>query len=311
MSALPAALRRSLAAIASSLALLPALGHGQELPFEKVSNSELRQALIWTRHLELWQGDPYAAIQKATRSWQAAKGYKQTDALGEDQTSELLAEAVKQREALGWSILQDKPVGLSVGVPTRLVKLASTRPNNGGTTYDFDGVIGYTLGTRYGDVSCANIDYLYTAMLRQMRPTWKMRSYERFAMFEQKDGRQTYMQVNCHTSGIALASVTLTDSQVKEYGVLFGALADSLTVSRSFNATALPRPKIDESPFGPGDMRTDVVARSSGPAKLPPNVDGEGKSTRVKLKSREGDDLTTREVFEKAGGAVYVVKAER
>ena len=58
-------------------------------------------------------------------------------------------------------------------------------------------------------------------------------------------------------------------------------------------------------------MRTDVVARSAGPAKLPPNVDGEGKSGKIKLKPREGDDLSTREVFEKVGGAVYVVKAER
>ena len=36
-----------------------------------------------------------------------------------DQTSELLAEAVKHRGAVGWTILQDKPVGLSVGIPTQ------------------------------------------------------------------------------------------------------------------------------------------------------------------------------------------------
>jgi len=42
-------------------------------------------------------------------------------------------------------------------------------------------------------------------------------------------------------------------------------------------------------------MRTDVVARSSGAAKLPPNVDGDGKTAKVKLKAREGDDMSTRE----------------
>jgi S1-C subfamily serine protease len=54
-----------------------------------------------------------------------------------------------------------------------------------------------------------------------------------------------------------------------------------------------------------------VVARSTSSAKLPPNVDGEGKSAKLVIKPREGSDLSTREVFEKVGGAVYVVKAER
>lgn len=312
MSALPAALRRSLAVIASSLTLLPALAHAQaELPFDKVSGSELRQALIWTSHLELWEGDPVAAMQKATRGWQAAKGYKQTETLSEDQTSELLAEAVKKREAVGWSILQDKSVGFSVGVPTRLVKFAATRQTNGGMEYDFDGTIGYSLGTRYGDVTCSNFGFLYAMLKRQMKPSWHVKQDDMFALYDTRGGRQAYLQATCRSSGVALASITLTDTQAKTYGALFGALADSLTVSRNFNPTALPRPKVDESPFGPGDMRTDVVARSAGAAKLPPNVDGEGKSGKIKLKPREGDDLSTREVFEKAGGAVYVVKAER
>jgi S1-C subfamily serine protease len=306
-----ASLSRSLGLLACSVVLLPALVRAQELPMDKISGAELRQALIWTRHLELWQGDPLAALQKATQSWQAEKGYKRTEQLSDDQATELLGEAVKQRQALGWSVLEDKPVGVSVGVPTRLVKLASARAINGGTTYDFDGAVGYSLGTRYGDLNCGNLRSLYIIMQRELKPDWQMRSYERFAMFEKKDGRQTYLQVNCRTSGVAYASVTLADSQAKEYGVLFGALADSLVVSRNFNPTASPRPKVDDSPSGPGDMRTDVVARSASRGKLPPNADGDGKSTHVKLKPREGDDLSTREVFEKVGGAVYVVKAER
>jgi S1-C subfamily serine protease len=296
--------------IASSFALLPVLAHAQdELPFDKVSGSELRQALIWTSHFELWEGDPLAALKKATRSWQASKGYKETETLSEDQTSELLAEAVKKRESVGWSMLNDKSIGLSVGVPTRLVKFAATRPTNGGIAYDFDGTIGWSLATRYGDITCSNFGMLYTLLKREMRGTWMVRLGNMFAIFEQKDGRQTYLQATRRTSGAAIASVTLSDTQAKTYGMLYGALADSLTVSRSFNPTAAPRPKVDDSPFG--DMRTDVVARSSGAAKLPPNVDGEGKSSRIKLKTREGDDLSTREVFEKAGAAVYVVKAER
>ena len=303
---------RSLSLLACILAISPALAPAQELPIDKVSGSELREALIWTQHLELWDGDPVAAVRKAAQAWQASKGYARTDTLSEDQTSELLAEAVKRREAVGWSILQDKSVGLSVGVPTRLAKLAETRAINGGVVYEFDGAIGYSMGMRYGDFTCSNFANFYRLIQRDiMRPTWQVKQYDMFALFEKKDGRQTYLQATCRTSGVVFASVILSDSQAKSYGMLFGALADSLQVTRGFNPTARPKPKLDDSAYGPGDMRSDGVARSSSPAKLPPNVDGEGKSAKLVLKSRDGDDLSTREVFEKVGGAVYVVKAER
>lgn len=310
MPVLSASIRRSFALLAAILTL--SLGvRAQELPFDRVSGAELRQALIWTGHLSLWDGDPLAAIRKASQNWQAAKGYPRTETLSEDQASQLLAEAVKKREAVGWSMLEDKPVGVSIGVPTRLVKLDSARTMNGGTIYEFDGGIGFALGTRYGDLHCANMDMLYARMAKEMRPVWKARGDDRFALFEKKNGRQTYVQAMCRTSGIVLASVTLADSQVAAYGVLFAAVADSLTLSRSFNPTAIPRPKVDEMLTGPGDLRTDVVARATGTAKLPPNVDGEGKTAGLQFRTREGTDLSAQEVFEKAAGAVYVVKADR
>jgi S1-C subfamily serine protease len=305
-----ASIRRAIAIVACCLALPPG-AWAQELPFDRVSGAELRQALIWTGHLWPWESDPLAAIKAATRNWQAARGYARTDGPSEDQTSQLLAEAVKQREAVGWAMLEDKPVGVSVGVPTRLVKFDSVRTTNGGTIYAFDGGIGFALGTRYGDLHCANMDMLYARMAKEMRPVWKARQDDRFALFGKKNGRQVYMQAICRTSGIVLASVTLADSQVGAYGVLFAAVADSLTLSRSFNPTAIPRPKIDETMPGPGDLRTDVVARATGPAKLPPHVDGDGKANGLQLRTRDGIDLSAQEVFEKAASAVYVVKAER
>jgi S1-C subfamily serine protease len=305
-----ASLRRSFAVLACSL-VLPAGAFAQELPFDRVSGAELRQALIWTGHLSLWNGDPLAALQKATQDWQVSKGYARTETLSEDQTSQVLAEAVKKREMVGWSMLEDKPVGVSIGVPGRLVKFASTRTINGGTIYEFDGAIGLALGTRYGDLNCGTIDSLYARMVREMRPSWKVRQDDRFALLEKKNGRQVYMQAVCRGSGLVLASVTLAESQVATYGVLFAAIADSLVVSRSFNPTAVPRPKIDDTSHSLGDLRTDVVARASAPAKLPPNVDGEGKIGGIQLKTREGTDLSAQEVFEMAAGAVYVVKVDR
>ncbi len=309
-------IRRLACLLACAAAMAPTAfapsAFGQELPNEKATGSELRQALIWTGHFELWEGDQAAALQKAAKAWQAAKGYQQTGKLTEDQTNELMAEAVRHRSAVGWSILQDKPVGLSVGVPTKLVKLAATRPINSGTIYDFDGKIGYSLGIRYGDFTCSNFNAFYGVVLRQFsNVTWQVKLGHTFALFEKKDGQQTYFQATCRTSGVAVASITLTDSQAKSYGELFGALADSLVVSRTFNPTALPRPKVEEDESGGGDdLPADIVATSSKTRKLPPNVDGEGKSTHIELQPRNGDDLSTREVFDKVSGAVYVVKAQ-
>jgi S1-C subfamily serine protease len=296
----------------ASVAFAPAT-FGQELPIEKVTGSELRQALIWTGHFELWDGDPAAALQKASKAWQAAKGYEQTDKLSEDQANELMAEAVNHRNSVGWSILQDKAVGLSVGVPTKLVKMAATRTMNGGTIYDFDGRIGYTLGIRYGDFTCSNFGSYYAFVQRKLftKTTWRAMHYDTFAVFEKKNGQQTYFQATCRTSGVAFASISMTDTQAKSYGELFGALADSLVVSRAFNPTAVPRPKVEEDESGDGDdLPTDVVTTSSKSRKLPPNVDGEGKTARIELQARDGDDLSTREVFDKVSGAVYVVKAQ-
>jgi S1-C subfamily serine protease len=311
-----ASIRRSARLLACILATTAAAvapaALGQELPIEKATGSEVRQALIWTGHLELWGVDPSSALQKATKAWQAAKGYKQTGTLSEDQANELMAEAVKHRSAVGWSVLQDKPVGFSVGVPTKLVKLAATRPINGGTIYDFDGKIGYSLGIRYGDFTCSNFNAYYAVVQRQFsRVTWQMKLNHTFALFENKDGQQTYFQAICRTSGVAVASVSLTDTQAKSYGELFGALADSMVVSRTFNPTALPRPKVEEDESGGGDdLPTDIVTTSSKARKLPPNVDNEGKSARIELHPSDGDELSTREVFDKVSGAVYVVKAQ-
>ena len=261
-----ASIRRSACLIASTLALASAAvaptSFAQELPIEKVTGSELRQALIWTSHLELWDGDPAAAMQKATKSWQAAKGYQQTEKLSEDEANELMAEAVRHRNAVGSSILQDKAVGLSVGVPTKLVKMAATRTMNGGTIYDFDGKVGFVLGIRYGDFTCSNFGSYYAWVQRRLftKTTWKAMSYDTFAVFEKKNGQQTYFQATCRTSGVAFASISMTDTQAQSYGELFGALADSLIVSRTFNPTAVPKPKVDEDESGEGeDLPTDVV----------------------------------------------------
>ena len=168
-------------------------------------------------------------------------------------------------------------------MPTKLVKFATTRTMNGSTIYDFDGKIGYVLGIRYGDFTCSNFSSYYAFVQRTCSPrrSGGRCSYDAFALFETKNGQQTYFQATCRTSGVAFASISLTDTQAKSYGELFGALADSLVVNRNFNPTAVPRPKVEDSDDSgdDDDLPTDVVAAASSKSKkLPPNVDGEGKT---------------------------------
>jgi hypothetical protein len=106
------------------------------------------------------QGDPVVIYRSAAQSWQKSKGYKATEHLADEQVSELLAEGDKQRESFGWAKLEDKSVGLSIGVPTKLVKFQSARTDNANFWYDFDGSIGYALAVRYGDLHCATVDEL-------------------------------------------------------------------------------------------------------------------------------------------------------
>ena len=176
-----------------------------------------------------------------------------------------MAEAVRHRNAVGWSILQDKAVGLSVGVPTKLVKMAATRTMNGGTIYDFDGKVGFVLGIRYGDFTCSNFGSYYAWVQRRLftKTTWKAMSYDTFAVFEKKNGQQTYFQATCRTSGVAFASISMTDTQAKSYGELFGALADSLIVSRELQS--------DRRAASPRSTRTNrAKARTCRPTSSRP-----------------------------------------
>src|SRR5262245_7292445 len=163
-------LRRHLAgAFVCSLFALPTVAQDMQRP--TISGADLRRALIWTGHYSVMNtGDPVAILRAASQSWQVSKKYKPTDELPDEQVAELLAEGDKQRDSFGWAKLEDKSIGFSIGVPTKLVKFLSARTENGNYWYDFEGGIRYTLGVRYGDVDCANIDQLFARVMRGNRP---------------------------------------------------------------------------------------------------------------------------------------------
>ncbi len=308
MPTLRALFRHVSGALLCALLAMPAIA--QDLPAQKITGDDLRRALIWTGHYRVMStGDGSALFHTAIQSWQASKHYKVTDNLSDVQEMELLAEGDKQRDSFGWAKFEDKSIGFSVGVPTKLVKFLGARTSNGGLVYDFEGGVRYAISVRYGDLSCSNVDQQLAYFLRATRPTFKARYGDGYAVGGENDSLTSYLRVVCRTSGVIFASVDINRSNADKLGPLISAMADSLSVSRHFNPTAIPRPKLDQ----PTPTAGDIVAASATSAKAADKpgatVDSDGKTSAIKREAREGPALTPEQVFDKVSPAVYMVLA--
>ena len=101
-------------------------------PADAITPADVREALMWTGHLDFaFKGELAKTVRNATNAWQKSKGHQQTDKLTEEQTSQLVQEGLKEREAVGWSMLNDPAVGFAIGVPTKLVTFGTPRFDGG------------------------------------------------------------------------------------------------------------------------------------------------------------------------------------
>jgi hypothetical protein len=313
LPAIPASVRSAFSALACTLALLFGVGaSAQELPASKITGEDLRRALIWTGHYSVMSGgEPGVIFQEAFQSWQKSKGYIVTDKLSEEQVSELLAEGAKQRDELGWTMLEDKSVGFSVGVPTKLVKFVAARPADGALRYDFEGKVGYVVWAHYGDLSCTKMVQGYARLLRFAHPFYRAYYGGGFAMAAKAGGGQIdYLYVLCRTSGGIAAEIDIPGGLVARHELLFSAMADSLRLDRRFNPTALAHPRIEPPTPTASDF---YVASTSGSAaaKTKPQgkADDAGKTGEIKRETRGDENLSVEQVFDKASAAVYKVDA--
>jgi S1-C subfamily serine protease len=306
MPRFPALLRLVACALLCMLPALPAAA--QDMPTPKITGSDVRRALIWTGHYSVMTvGDGSDLYRSAFQSWQASKKYKATDTLPDEQMAELLAEGDKQRDSFGWAKLEDKSIGFSIGVPTKLMKFVGAHAENGGLAYEFEGGIRYTLGVRYGDMSCSNIDFQLAGLLRMTRATFRARYTDGYALGGESNGLVGYMRVVCRTSGVVVAGLDVPKSEAGKLGVVISAMADSLSVSRHFNPTAIPHPKLDQPTPTAGDI---VAASATAPATKPAATgDSDGKTGAIKRETRDGAALTPEQVFDKVSTSVYVVLA--
>jgi hypothetical protein len=303
-------LRYTLCVIVCCLALTSIDAPAQEMPAAKITGDDIRRALIWTGHFSVMsQDDPVVVFRKAFQSWQTSKGYAATETLPNEHLSELLSEGAKQRDAFGWTTMDDKAIGFSIGVPTKLVKFVSTRNDNGTLLYDFEGSISYSVAVRYGDLNCGNMNFQYARLQRITHATYKAHGADWYAMAGQSNGGRGYFRAVCRTSGIVLGAVGIAESQSATQELLFSAMADSLLVGRSFNPTGVPHPKVEQPTPTASDFLVATATRPQAATKPSTNVETTGKTDAIKRETREGAELSVEQVFEKVSPAVYVVKA--
>jgi S1-C subfamily serine protease len=274
-------------------------------PADAITSADVREALVWAGHLDFFfKGDLNGAVRKATQAWQKTKGQQPTDKLSEEQTVQLINDGLKERDSVGWSLLRDPAVGFAIGVPTKLASFGTPHIDGSTLYYYAAGTITQSIAFHPGYPTCQTLGGYYPsvtagAVLRTRADNWFA------AVFNRGDGK-SYLKVKCHPAGSIVMELE------KHPGVFF-SMASSLMLTRVPDTTVRPRPRVDDLPSAPSGFSDEQVARPQPKAKAakPSPVDDSGKTGALKLETRDGADLRADEVFDKASGAVYVVKADR
>ena len=282
-------------------------------PAEEITPADVREALMWTGHLEaVFKGEIAVAARKAWQVWQKSKGHAPTEVLPQDQMVELVSQALKERDDVGWSILHDNAVGFAIGVPTKLVTFGTPRTEGGGLWYYGNGTISQSVGVHLGYPSCRSMDAVYANLAAA---TYRVRQIDGILAFVRHGERSSYLRWKCYSSGSIWAEITAPVETLEAHRGLFAAMASSLIILRSPDPTVRPRPKIEDLPLAPSGFSDEEAARPQPQAKAkqvaPSAINDSGKTEALKLEVRDGPDLRAEEIFDKAAGAVYKVKADR
>lgn len=281
-------------------------------PVDAITPADIREALLWTGHLDAtFKGALNSAVLRAAQDWQKSKGYKPTDKLTDEQSKELVLQALKERESVGWSQLRDPAVGFAVGVPAKFVTFGTPRADGGTLVYQGTGTVSQGIGVNLGYPRCTSMDGLYLklsagAAFRARKDNW-------FVVLHRHGDQSTYYKMTCHATGSIWTEMTVSQETLDKHPGLFAAMATSLVLLRNPDPTVRPRPRVEELPTAPTGFSDEEASRQQPKAKSTKavSIDETGKTAALKIETRDGPDLRAEEIFEKAAGAVYVVKADR
>ena len=283
-------------------------------PADAITPADIREALMWTGHLQAsFKGELSAAVLEATQAWQKSKNHKPTDKLTDEQTKDLIKQGLKERDEVGWSIFRDPAVGFAIGIPAKLVTFGTPRMENTSLLYPGTGSVQEVIGVSHGYPNCRNIDGVYNRVKTGATHSLKKGNWF-VALFRGAD-YSTYYKMTCYSTGSIWTEINVPNDTLEKHPGLFSMMAHSVALLRNPDPTVRPRPRVDDLPAASSGFSDEQVARPQTKAKpaktTPTTIDESGKTNSVKLETRDGPDLRAEEVFDKAAGAVYVVKADR
>ena len=281
-------------------------------PGDAIQPSDIREALVWTGHLDFaLKAELPDAVSRATQAWQKSAGHAATGKLTTEQTRQLVGDGLKQRDAVGWSVMRDPAVGIAVGVPSSLVTFGSPRFDGAVLVYSGSGQVSQRVNVQLGAPNCKSMDAVYARAAQ--RAAYKARADNWFVVLYRHGETSTYLKMACHPNGMISTELTAPTELTARHPGLFAAMAGSLAMLRTPDPTVRPRPRVEELPIAPGGFSDELAAKPAAKprAAKTASIDDSGRTGALRLALREGPDLRADEVFEKVSGAVYVVKADR
>ena len=285
-----------------------------EIPADDITTADVQHALIWTGYYDAMVDGAYGpGSRRAVRGWLLSKGYSGADTLTTGQAVELVGDGLRRRDRFGWATLVDPAIGFSVGVPTKLTSKHQVTRENGYWSYDAYGLFEHHISVLIQPNGCLAMDSFYSAILNLSSPNrqvmYEARKDDWFVVAGQSGDRRFYTRAQCREQGLVSVVTNVPTQRVDELSFLFVALSNSLSLRPTLNVSARPSPRLVFPNPAPGVAASSRQSAPDKPEMVDLIVDRLGKTNRIKLTLSDGSELRPRDVFERASGSIYIVKA--
>lgn len=242
----------------------PAMMADAGAAFEKLDEATrlaIQEALIWT-------GDYAGGIDgtfgprtfAAIVSHQIRERLPQNGILIDEDIDELLTIAEAEREAVGFSLVNDPRTGVRIGIPLGLMERRDDPAHGGARWQTSDERV--TLDTRIfapGEAELAGLFERLTGQSSGRLVTYQLLRNDFLVVSGETTGGKFYIRYDLRETGIRGFSLGYDKALAQPYDWLTLAIAGSFTAFPEANPSLLPTALAEEAPFGTGI----VIARNS------------------------------------------------
>ena len=229
---------------------------------------------MWTGHLDfVFKGELDRGGAQGDASLAEVEGPSaDRQAAPTSRPVELIQEALKEREAVGWSMLRDPAVGFAIGVPTKLVTFGTPRIDGGALFYSGGGD-DQPVGRHppwlsdLQDHGWRSIQRITAgASFRARRDNW-------FVALFRRGETSSYVKVTCHSDRHrSRTEMTVpVDTAGEAPRACSRAMAGSLGMMRTPDPTVRPRPRVDDLPLAPTGFSDQQAARAASQGQARPS----------------------------------------